>query len=305
MSLDWQGYYQRLGLTPGADDNEIKTAFRQKAKKLHPDQNPGRDTTADFQSVNQAYEILRDPVKRRDYDEEGLKRLRTPRQTGTSPDIADRKTSSSPSNRTTTNAPYGVNVHVCSSCHCLSAQLRVVSFYKVYGLVIRTKRVRETAILCPRCALKRGFRVNLGNWIFGWWGFPSGPFRVIESSFINMRGGQIRRGETASLLLQQAQAFIQAGQPKLAAGLFQDALFFAPDRHWRAHIQTLRQAALGPSPVVRLKNQWHFFGQNVYMIQLAFNSLVCFWLIMLVGSFFNWFGLFSNLDNILHQTGRF
>lgn len=297
MSRDWLGYYQTLGLTPGADDSEIKSAFRQKAKKLHPDQNSGRDTTAEFQKLNQAHEILRDADKRKNYDDEGLRRLRSPRSSNTAHPAPTQK--SSPASAPD-HSMHGVPVHVCSACGCLSAQLRVVSFYKIYGQIIKTKRIRETAILCPRCALKRGGTINLQNGILGWWGLPFAPIRVLEASFINMRGGQIRHSETASLLAQQAQSFAQAGQTKLAAGLFQDAFYFAPDRLWRDNIMALRQTTIGEHPIVRMKNQWRFFGQPFYMVQLFLSSAVTLWLIFVIGSFFHWFGLLQAIENIGH-----
>jgi DnaJ-class molecular chaperone len=62
--------YAVLGIAKTADAAEIKSAFRKAAKKHHPDQNPG-DTKAQarFAEVNQAYEILGDAAKRREFDQ--------------------------------------------------------------------------------------------------------------------------------------------------------------------------------------------------------------------------------------------
>jgi curved DNA-binding protein CbpA len=62
-------WYEVLGTTSRADDEQIKTAFRNLAKTLHPDVNAGdRDSEERFKEVNQAYEVLRDPEARATYD---------------------------------------------------------------------------------------------------------------------------------------------------------------------------------------------------------------------------------------------
>jgi hypothetical protein len=64
-------YYKRLGVPPGATQQAIQQAFRERAKKLHPDLNPERRewATEQFQHLNEAYKILSDPLVRRQYDE--------------------------------------------------------------------------------------------------------------------------------------------------------------------------------------------------------------------------------------------
>ncbi len=65
-------YYQILGVSRGAGEKEIKQAYRKLARKYHPDVNPGdKAAEAKFKEINEAYEVLSDPEKRRKYDEFG------------------------------------------------------------------------------------------------------------------------------------------------------------------------------------------------------------------------------------------
>ena len=72
MAEQKRDYYEVLGVERGADDASIKKAYRQLAKKYHPDMNPG-DAEAEkrFKEASEAYAILSDPDKRRQYDQFG------------------------------------------------------------------------------------------------------------------------------------------------------------------------------------------------------------------------------------------
>ena len=65
---DALGYYKVLGVTAAADGSLIKQAYRDLAKKWHPDYNKDRDTTDIFQKLSVAYEILSTPKSRLIYD---------------------------------------------------------------------------------------------------------------------------------------------------------------------------------------------------------------------------------------------
>ena len=69
---DKRDYYEVLGVDKGADDATLKKAYRKLAKKYHPDMNPGdKEAEAKFKEATEAYGVLSDPDKRRQYDQFG------------------------------------------------------------------------------------------------------------------------------------------------------------------------------------------------------------------------------------------
>ncbi|HLO85351.1 MAG TPA: J domain-containing protein [Nostocaceae cyanobacterium] len=71
-ATDFKDYYSILGISKTASPEEIKQAFRKLARKYHPDVNPGnKQAEARFKEINEAYEVLSDPDKRKKYDQYG------------------------------------------------------------------------------------------------------------------------------------------------------------------------------------------------------------------------------------------
>ncbi|MBQ3280097.1 DnaJ domain-containing protein [Candidatus Saccharibacteria bacterium] len=72
MMADKRDYYEVLGVSKNASDDEIKKAYRKLAIKYHPDKNPGdKEAEAKFKEINEAHDVLSDKQKRARYDQFG------------------------------------------------------------------------------------------------------------------------------------------------------------------------------------------------------------------------------------------
>merc|ERR1719506_2605191 len=82
-------FYRELGVGRQASEAEIKKAYRQLARKYHPDVNPGDEAKEKFQKINEAYEILNDPDMRQRYDQFGVAGVRNQGGMPGGPDMGD------------------------------------------------------------------------------------------------------------------------------------------------------------------------------------------------------------------------
>src|SRR6201998_443131 len=76
-------YYEVLGVTRGANDEDLKKAYRTLAIQFHPDRNPGnKEAEERFKELNEAYQVLSDPDRRAQYDRFGHAAFQGPQGPG-------------------------------------------------------------------------------------------------------------------------------------------------------------------------------------------------------------------------------
>ena len=72
MAVSYKDYYKLLGVSRNAAKDEISRAYKKLARKYHPDLNPNnKEAEEKFKEINEAHEVLKDPEKRKLYDQLG------------------------------------------------------------------------------------------------------------------------------------------------------------------------------------------------------------------------------------------
>src|ERR1700720_4499916 len=71
IPLEYKDYYETLKVKKDASQDEIQKAYRKLARKFHPDVNKASDSERRFKEIGEAYEVLKDPEKRKKYDQFG------------------------------------------------------------------------------------------------------------------------------------------------------------------------------------------------------------------------------------------
>lgn len=85
MAVMGKDYYKILGIPSGANEDEIKKAYRKMALKYHPDKNKEPNAEEKFKEIAEAYDVLSDPKKRGLYDQYGEEGKRAVLQPNTGP----------------------------------------------------------------------------------------------------------------------------------------------------------------------------------------------------------------------------
>ncbi|MCF5222984.1 J domain-containing protein [Pseudomonas syringae] len=263
---DPKGYYLVIGLTPAASGEQIKAAYRKRAMEFHPDRNPGHDTTAQFQFLNEAYAVLADPVSRLEYDN---LRARNAAVVPITPEV-----------------PSPV---VCSNCSKVSAQPRIVVFRSVKSFFLVTIRKPISGVYCSECAQIQSLKASAISWLLGWWGFPWGPIYTVQALFINMLGGSHPPYENARMLGYQAYYFYTIGRQDLARSIAQSALKYCrkvPDTQSRngvvktdkdsliESLESLLGELVGDENNSRMRSRWGLIHKNFYIHLGAMVSVV-------------------------------
>ena len=250
---DPMGYYARLGVSPTATAERIKLAFRQQAKHVHPDHNAGVGAKDAFQRLNEAYQVLSDPVTRAQYNaraQEQPPAPASPSSSGPAPSPSGARGATGRARSPGTvhpspgKVPGAANKSVaaiaCSSCGIVTAQPRYITYWRVISYGIGTRRQPVQGVFCRPCADRRGLKASLTTWALGWWGVPWGPYWTVRALWQNLKGGEKPGDLNAALLRQQALYFLGASKPALARTALDQAIRLVERPEMRQKLEKMR-----------------------------------------------------------------
>lgn len=189
-----QDHYYTLGIERSASAEEIKAAYRARAKLYHPDTAPGGGDPGKFARLTEAYEVLRHAEKRAAYD---ASLIEAP---APSPGLQ----------------PF--EVVVCSVCKKPTAQPRYAVFWTTVSYLLGTLRTPTQGIFCSACARSTALKCSGISAVVGWWGVW-GLIWTPMSIIANARGGDRPTGSEARLLWYNALAFLSQGKTAMAHAL--------------------------------------------------------------------------------------
>lgn len=274
LAKDPKGYYVALGVDETASADDIKAAFRAKAKRLHPDHNPSPIAAKQFHRVREAYETLTDPLRRAAYDR-GWRTYSGASGGGSGQAAGDAKAEAQPSEpqkpregprETQRETPREAARDAAPAeqptlCKCgkVTAQPRYIVFDQIWGRLTRVQRRGLSGVYCRSCADRTAIRASLISWLAGWWAWPNGPRETIKAIVSNMRGGRRPPERNARLLIRQARAFRSRGEMELARACAEQAMTFAATPELRREVDSLL-LSLSAHSARTIKDRWRAPG---------------------------------------------
>jgi curved DNA-binding protein CbpA len=190
---DPEGLYRALGVSPAADPDEIKNAYRRLAKETHPDTARG-SSEFQFHKIYNAYKILSDIEARARYDRRFT--------------LDDAE-----------HSWLGIHPVKCSRCHKVTAQPRVLTFDRIFSFLFFSFHRPTEGVFCTRCAQTASVRASFATALFGWWAVPFAPFLTLRAIARNALGGTRDLETEQELLWQNSRAFAAQGNRKLSYAL--------------------------------------------------------------------------------------
>ncbi|MEY5018924.1 MAG: hypothetical protein RLZ22_12 [Verrucomicrobiota bacterium] len=195
-------FYEILGVPRSASAAEIKSAYRKRAKEIHPDINSHPNATADFQRLQEAFSVLGSPERKALYDQGDYAAATDPSTKATEADLEPMQ---------------------CDACGCISAQLRFVLYDRVTSILLASYKQHLAGVFCPSCACKKLFFSTLITGAIGWLGFL-GFFWSIAAVARNLAGGKHPPGLNAFILGRQSLYLLRQGKNDVAHLLAKESI---------------------------------------------------------------------------------
>ena len=229
---DPEGLYRALGVSPAADPDEIKNAYRRLAKETHPDTARG-SSEFQFHKIYNAYKVLSDNEARARYDRRFT--------------LEDAE-----------HSWLGIHPVKCSRCDKVTAQPRVLTFDRVFSILFFSFHRPAEGVFCTRCAQTASVRASFATALFGWWAVPVAPFLTLKAIARNALGGARDLEMEQELLWQNSRAFAAQGNRKLSYALATKLTDAAdPDIADGARELVEDMEARGANPrKIKLKDPW-------------------------------------------------
>jgi tetratricopeptide (TPR) repeat protein len=243
--------YDILGVKPSATVDEIKSAYRSSVLKYHPDVNKAPNAQRLTELLNEAYEILSDPTRRRAYDEA---------QSGS----ASEPGSSPP--------PELRDLLTCDRCGRVDLHVRFANFFRVWSIIFYTQMKGDGGVLCPGCRSSKAASSALFSATLGPWGFPWGLIYTLRALAASIRGGELSPLENAQLLRHQAVAYLQRDRLNEAKTSFKASLQFERSDQVEGILSEpfMQSASVLPPPPSWLR------GQTIGLASLAIPCFLFF-----------------------------
>ncbi len=232
-------FYELLQVDKRASQEVIEAAYQRLARKFHPDLNKSPDAVLIMQRLNHAYQTLRDPQRRAEYDRKVFGRAGHSEKSRTS-----EESRSEPQ-------PQPI---VCEGCGKLDETLRATVFqYVVSVLIVSFKRGGGAGILCSNCRLSRAISYSIGSLLLGPWGLPWGLLWTIEALAANFSGGRQPKDVNGPLLRSLGAYLWSVGMKRQAVLALEASLHFEDIPDIKETVSRLRNSiAMPESP------KWQF-----------------------------------------------
>lgn len=233
MNDDPRGYYAALGVHASATDKLIKAAYRIRAQELHPDLNPAPDAKEQFQRLGEAYAVLSDTERRRQYDESALDAGRT--RSGNATSTASSSKADEP--RSAQWEPV-----TCHQCGAISALPRYREYRTVKSFIVTAFHSNECGVYCSNCDTRKALKATGITALLGWWSIQ-GMFLSVSALWNNLSADLRFKDKNVRLLAHQAGYFASRGRGDFARAVAEEVLRVAPTFRVTSHQK--KRAKLG------------------------------------------------------------